>query len=188
VITPKDMKPVMLATDGSPTAQTATSRAIELARGLDSELIIVSVWRRGVDEFVAMSPPPVAGFGDMAELREKQARRVAEDAAAWAGESGVSTRTVVLPGPTVEAIASATEKFAPRVLVLGSHGWGVLGRRTLGSRAAGVLANARCPVLIVPSTRERGTLKGVRTTAAARPVGSTTAKREPSGRPASNAA
>jgi nucleotide-binding universal stress UspA family protein len=171
--TAKAMTPVMLATDGSPTAQTATSSAIELAQAFHTELVIVCVWRRGVDDFVATCPPPVAGFGDLTELREKQARRVAEDAAARAAESDVSARAVVLPGPTVEAITAATEKFGPQVLVLGSHGWGVLGRRTLGSRAAGVLANARCSVLIVPGARGRRTLKAVRRTADERLVGST---------------
>src|SRR5437762_6883484 len=95
--TGKTMKPVMLATDGSPTAQTATSSAIELAQALHTELVIVSVWRRGVDDFVATCPPPIAGFGDLTELRETQARRVAENAAAWAAESDVSARAVVLP-------------------------------------------------------------------------------------------
>jgi nucleotide-binding universal stress UspA family protein len=173
VETEKTMKPMMLATDGSPTAQTPTSSAIEPARALDTELVIVSVWRRGVDDFVATCPPPIAGFGDLTELRETHARRVAEDAAAWAAESDVSARAVVLPGPTVEAITAATEKFGPQVLVLGSHGWGVAGRRTMGSRAAGVLASTRCPVLIGPSTRRRRRQRGVLRTADERPVAST---------------
>ena len=46
------MRPVMLATDGSPTAEKATAIAIELARLLDTELVVVSVW----DVFPAATP------------------------------------------------------------------------------------------------------------------------------------
>jgi Universal stress protein family len=38
------MKPVMLATDGSPAARRATSAAINLARQVGGELVIVAVW------------------------------------------------------------------------------------------------------------------------------------------------
>jgi nucleotide-binding universal stress UspA family protein len=38
------MQPVMLATDGSPTAERATATAIELAKLLDTELVVITVW------------------------------------------------------------------------------------------------------------------------------------------------
>ena len=41
------MKPVLLATDGSPTAEQATRTAIELAQLLDTQLVVVTVWDVG---------------------------------------------------------------------------------------------------------------------------------------------
>jgi len=38
------MKPVLLATDGSPTAEKATDTAIELAKLLGTELVVMTVW------------------------------------------------------------------------------------------------------------------------------------------------
>ena len=38
------MKPIMLATDGSPTADEATKKAIELAKVVETELVIVTAW------------------------------------------------------------------------------------------------------------------------------------------------
>ena len=38
------MKPVMLATDGSPTAEEATQKAIELAKLLGAPLVVVTAW------------------------------------------------------------------------------------------------------------------------------------------------
>src|SRR5438046_3779 len=49
------MKPVMLATDGSPTAEQAAETAIELARLLGTELLIATVWNIPTRPWV--SPP-----------------------------------------------------------------------------------------------------------------------------------
>jgi nucleotide-binding universal stress UspA family protein len=50
----------MLATDGSPTAASATSTAIELARLLDADLVIVTVWDI-THTTVGLAPMPVNG-------------------------------------------------------------------------------------------------------------------------------
>jgi nucleotide-binding universal stress UspA family protein len=140
------MRPVMLATDGSPTAEKATETAIELALALDTELVIASVWN---------IPYTTVGFaaapmnGELAKLSEEQARRITVEAAARAEEAGVETRTVVLRGLPVEEICVAAEKFNPRFLIVGSHGWGAVKRALFGSVSTGVLHHATCPVLVV---------------------------------------
>ena len=140
------MKPVLLATDGSPTAEKATGTAIELAKLLDTELIVVTAWDIPYTT-VGFSPAPVSG--DLAKLSEDEARRVAADAAARAEEAGVEARTCVLRGIPVQEICAAAEKFDPRFLVIGSHGWGAVRRALFGSVSAGVLHHATCPVLLV---------------------------------------
>jgi nucleotide-binding universal stress UspA family protein len=142
------MKPVLLATDGSPTAEKATGTAIELAKLLDTELIVVTAWDIPYTT-VGFSPAPVSG--DLAKLSEDEARRVAADAAARAEEAGVEARTCVLRGIPVQEICAAAEKFDPRFLVIGSHGWGAVRRALFGSVSAGVLHHATCPVLVVPA-------------------------------------
>jgi nucleotide-binding universal stress UspA family protein len=140
------MRPVMLATDGSPTAEKATETAIELALALDTELVIASVWN---------IPYTTVGFaaapmnGELAKLSEEQARRITVEAAAQAEEAGVETRTVVLRGLPVEEICVAAERFNPRFLIVGSHGWGAVKRALFGSVSTGVLHHATCPVLVV---------------------------------------
>jgi nucleotide-binding universal stress UspA family protein len=140
------MKPVLVATDGSPTAEEALETAIELAKLLETELIVVTAWD---------IPYPIVGFAPMvvnAELAkpcEDDARKAAFDAAARAEEAGVEARAVVLRGFPIEEICGAAEKFAPRFLVIGSHGWGPVKRALLGSVSSGVLHHATCPVLVV---------------------------------------
>lgn len=149
------MKPVMLATDGSPTAEKATATAIDLARLLDTELIVVSVWDIAYAGFGAMGFAPIPTNADLAKLGEEEAGRISGEATARAEEAGVETRTVVLRGFPVEAICEAAEKFAPQFLVIGSHGWGAMKRAVFGSVSTGVLHHASCPVLVVRGVAER---------------------------------
>ena len=147
------MKPVLLATDGSPTAEKATATAIDLARQLDTELVIVSVWDIAYAGYSAMGFAPIPMNGELAKLGEEEAARVIAEAAARAEEAGVETRSVVLRGFPVEAICEAAERFAPQFLVIGSHGWGAMKRALFGSVSTGVLHHATCPVLVVPAEK-----------------------------------
>lgn len=140
------MRPVMLATDGSPTAEKATQTAIELAQALDTDLVIASVWNIPYTA-VGFAAAPVNG--EVAKLSEEQARKITVEAAARAEEAGVETRSVVLRGLPVEEICVAAERFNPRFLVVGSHGWCVVKRALFGSVSTGVLHHATCPVLVV---------------------------------------
>ena len=142
------MKPVLLATDGSPTAYKATEAAIELAQQLDTDLVVVTVWNIPYTS-VGLAPAPISG--DLAKLSEEQARKIAVAAAAHAEEAGVETRAVVLRGFPIEEICLAAEKYQPRYLVIGSHGWGAVKRAIFGSVSTGVLHQAKCPVLVVRS-------------------------------------
>jgi len=140
------MKPVMLATDGSPTAEKATATAIELASLLDTELVIVTAWDM---------PYSTLGYGaipvnaEMAQFGKETAEKVAAQAAALADEAGVESRTVILRGFPVDEICLAAEKYEPRFLIVGSHGWGTMKRMLFGSVSTGVLHHATCPVLVI---------------------------------------
>jgi nucleotide-binding universal stress UspA family protein len=132
------MKPVMLATDGSPTAEKAAETAIELAQLLETELVVVTVWS---------IPYPMTN--DLAKLGEGDAQKVAAKAAAHAREEGVETRILVLRGFPVDELCRTAEELDPCFLVIGSHGWGVVKCALFGSVSTGVLHQAKCPVLVV---------------------------------------
>lgn len=143
------MKPVMLATDGSPTAEKAMATAIDLALRLNTDLVIVSVWDIPYVAYSAMGFAPVSTNADLAKLEEHEAAKATAEAAARAEEAGVETRVSVLRGFPVEAICEAAQRFAPQFLVIGSHGWGTVKRALFGSVSTGVLHHAPCPVLVV---------------------------------------
>src|SRR5919201_419828 len=93
------MKPIMLATDGSPTAGEATKKAIELAKLLRTELVIITVWDIPYSTLGYAAIPPV---GDLLTYGKQQAEKIAGDGAAKACAEGVSAQTLVLRGFPVE--------------------------------------------------------------------------------------
>jgi nucleotide-binding universal stress UspA family protein len=93
-----EMKPVMLATDGSPTAEKATDTAIELARLLDTKLEIVSVWDVAYVGCSTMGFAPIPMNGELAKLGEAEAAKAIAEVEARAEAAGVETRSTVLRG------------------------------------------------------------------------------------------
>jgi nucleotide-binding universal stress UspA family protein len=141
------MKPILLATDGSPTAGDAAIKAIELAQALDAPLVVATVWH------VAYEPMGV-GFGpvipDVDQVGHERALEVVEEAAAQARAADVETESVVRRGFPAEEICALAEAEDAQLIVLGSHGWGAMRRMIFGSVSTSVLHHARRPVLVVP--------------------------------------
>jgi nucleotide-binding universal stress UspA family protein len=140
------MKPILLATDGSPSAAEATREAIELARALGAPLVAAAV------EHVTVPSYGYYGYGEVvSELRKAEhdhVYQVLEEVAKRAAEAGVDCETVALDGPVVEEICRLAAKRRAAMIVLGAHGWGAIKRLVFGSVSLGVLHDAPCPVLV----------------------------------------
>ena len=147
------MRPVLLATDGSPTAAKATDTAIELAQLLGTDLVVVTVWNIPYPA-TGLAPAPVSA--DYTKISEDEARKLVAAVAAMAEDVGVETHTLVRRGFPVEEICLLAEKYDPRFLVVGSHGWGAVKRALFGSVSTGVLHHAECPVLVVRGESQEG--------------------------------
>jgi nucleotide-binding universal stress UspA family protein len=153
------MNPVMLATDGSPTAEEATKLAIELAASLEAPLLVVSCWEVPY-QAVAVGWAPLGP--DLDRIGEEEAEQAADRAADRAREAGVSALTLIRRGdPRRELCAIAVERDV-RLMVLGSHGWGALRRLAFGSVSTAVLHHAHQPVLVVPKAKVAAETNGGR--------------------------
>jgi nucleotide-binding universal stress UspA family protein len=142
-------RPVLFATDGSPSAAEAQLRAIELAQLLDAPLVVVSV---------AHAVLPAVGYGGygyanvVAELTGAEDKRVESllaEAAATCEAAGVSCTTVAADGFVVEEICRQASDCDAQLIVVGSHGWGTARRLLSGSVSTGLVHSAPCPVLVV---------------------------------------
>jgi nucleotide-binding universal stress UspA family protein len=147
------MKPILLATDGSPSAEAATLEAIELARAFAAPLLVVSV-----AHVVLPTYGGYYGYGEVAaELHKAETEHVGELLAATNArieQAGASCETMPLDGPPAEEICNVARKRSARLVVVGAHGWGRLGRMIHGSVSTAVLHGAPCPVLVVHGSAE----------------------------------
>lgn len=149
------MKTILLATDGSPSAQKATGIAIELAGPLDAALRVVSVWHVPVYDYGYV---PVQYSPELDEAQRDGAGRAAKQAVETATAAGVRATSEIRQGPAAVEICAAAEETGADMIVLGAHGWGVMKRAIFGSVSTAVLHHASCPVLVVradPDEAER---------------------------------
>ncbi|HEY8647358.1 MAG TPA: universal stress protein [Gaiellaceae bacterium] len=141
------MKPIVLATDGSPSAAEATLHAVELARALDVPIVAVAV------EHVEVPSYGYYGYAElvneMAKIEKTHVDETLAQAKAVAAEAGVACDVVHAIGPVAEAICAAAKKQDAQMIVIGAHGWGPLRRLWHGSVSIAVLHEAHCPVLVV---------------------------------------
>lgn len=142
------MKPILLATDGSPSAEAATQEAIDLAKAFAAPLVIVSVAHLAV--------PPYGGYYGypelVADIHAAEAERVGKvlvEVKERALAAELSCETVALDGPAAAEICRVAKERDPRLIVIGAHGWGRIGRLLHGSVSTDVLHTAPCPVLVV---------------------------------------
>jgi nucleotide-binding universal stress UspA family protein len=148
------MKPIMLATDGSPSAEDATRVAIELARELHAPLTVVSV---------AHAELPMVGYygyaytdviSELRELKREHVEHVLAAVREQAIASGVAGETVALEGIPGEEICKAAKERDVRLVVVGAHGWGRISRFIHGSVSEHILHHAELPVLVVAGETE----------------------------------
>jgi nucleotide-binding universal stress UspA family protein len=144
-----DKRPIVFATDGSPSAEEAQREAVELAQLFGAPLVVVSV------AHVALPAVGYGGYGFsnvVAELTEAEHKRVEQlltSVAATAEASGVPCSTVQADGFAVEEICRTAQEYDAQLIVVGSHGWGAAKRLLSGSVSTGLVHEAPCPVLVV---------------------------------------
>ena len=138
------MKRILVATDGSPSAE-ATSFGIELAAEHDAELVFAHV----VPEF-DLVPATVFQIGGIyPHDAGEHDLELLEEAAAMAAEAGVVATTTLLRGATVDSLVEYAETHDVDLVVVGSRGHGAVAGTLLGSVSLGLLSRSRRPVAIV---------------------------------------
>jgi nucleotide-binding universal stress UspA family protein len=132
---------ILLATDLSPASAGATDQALELARTLDADLLVVSV----IDSATALSSGPVARMDQRRAAREFAAQAIVVQGR----RIGVGVSFLVWQGEPGPAIVEAAMAEAADLVIVGTRGRNRVERFVLGSVSDHVVRHAPCPVLIV---------------------------------------
>ncbi len=139
---------ILLATDGSPHAELAAMKAVDLAHSTGARLHVVAVGRTF----------PTAVYDVYTETGQEDLRREAQEIL------DEQVRKIEEAGGTVaiahlkmderrdEAIVHLAEEIGADLIVIGSRGFGGLRRALLGNVADSVVRHAHCPVLVVRPT------------------------------------
>lgn len=132
--------------DFSPASGPAFKKAIELAKDNKATLSIVHV----------LPALPIVGdaymaptaYDDMLRAQRAQAEKAMERLVSRARAAGVrATGTVLDSGGVADQIARFAKRQRCDLIVMGTHGHGVLARALLGSVAERVINKASCPVM-----------------------------------------
>lgn len=143
-----DLAVIGVGIDGSAESHEALRTAIELARG-GSALRLVSV------AFEPFTAAPLWSFGSWGHGLEELDKVVLQnardqlDAARATAPDDLPTEATALAGDVPSQLCDEADKGMD-LLCLGSRAYGPVRRVLLGSVSAAVIANAPCPVLVVP--------------------------------------
>jgi nucleotide-binding universal stress UspA family protein len=143
---------IVVGTDGSETAQEAVRQAVELAKSVGAELLLVSAYqpvsRVTVNNEIRHVPDDVQW---MVSAREDVATLLSE-AAATAEAAGIAVQTFPRQGDPADAILDVAEERDADLIVVGNKGMTGAKRFLLGSVPNKVSHHAPCSVLIIRTT------------------------------------
>ena len=134
------LKNILFATDFSPSAHSALSYAVHLARRYDAAVYSVNV----LPHMPFVEDPRPA----LEQIRSSVEQRMAD----WAGSEmfrGVRHKELIEEGEVPDVLARVVQKRGIDLIVIGTGGRKGLGKLLLGSVAEEVFRNAPCPVLTV---------------------------------------
>lgn len=140
---------ILVATDGSPTANLGMEQAVGLAKALGSRLHLVHV----VNEASLVGPYPIGTtFDRMLEELQAHGAAVLKTAEAKVRDAGIEVDSALLEaygGAAGEPILREAAAWPADLIVCGTHGRRGLRRIVLGSDAEYILRQSPVPVLIV---------------------------------------
>lgn len=144
------MSTIVVATDGSPAADTAVDEAIALARETGDRLAIVTVWQALQGDF-GLAYPPTAVLSELLDAERGHAEQALASAEDRARTAGVDVETHLLTGDPAERICAFAAERDARLIAVGTHGYGTVLTLLMGSVSGNVIRNAGRPVLVTHS-------------------------------------
>jgi universal stress protein A len=135
-------------TDFSPASGPASKKALELAK--DNKATLVTVHVLPTLPVIGDAYIPPATIDEMLRAQRAQGEKSMQRLVTRARAAGVRVSGFVLDnGAVADAIARFAKRQKADLLVMGTHGHGILARALLGSVAERVMSKAPCPVMVV---------------------------------------
>ena len=136
---------IVLPTDGSPNAEAAAKRAINLASHFDADLSVIAVIESGPLGSLSLPGQKQSPESSLTEAAESFVADLVSDAEAH----NLTVTKEILHGLPVSEICTYAEEIDADLIVMGSRGSGGFDRMLLGSVAEGVSRYVDIDVLLV---------------------------------------
>lgn len=141
------MKNILVAVDGSESAQRAAEKALELAKALSAKVTVVTV------SAPALAPLRIRGLGphydELLELQRKQAEEIAEKYKELFEKENLEVSLIAKQGDPAAEIIQVAGSGDYYMLVVGNRGLTGIKRAVIGSVANYVIQGCKIPVLVV---------------------------------------
>ncbi len=138
---------ILLPTDGSDPALRAVTRGVELAARLGARVTVMTALEHFPAHIMASAYRPADAPQEVPGLQAAE-QRLAQ-AEALARQAGVACGRLLArePQPVFRAILEAAQRSGADLIVMGTHGMGLMERLFVGSQTQRVLAHTTIPVL-----------------------------------------
>lgn len=144
------MKTIIVPTDFSPVAMNALNYALDMARAIDAEIVLLNTYQVPVSYSDApVSPVATISVEDIRRSSEQRLSDLQQDVARASGGTA-KVHTEARLGNTVDALEELCSSVKPFAVVMGSHGSTGLERMIMGSTTLSVIRGLRHPVIVVP--------------------------------------
>ena len=142
---------ILVPVDGSSPSQDALKMAINLAKTVQAELIILHVIDLTsaymfLETMTALNAQQIHTMADELEAKGKQ---IIADATVEAQSASLSCKSILQTGNPARVICDAAKTHASDLIVMGSRGLSDFKGLLLGSVSHQVLQRSLCPVLLV---------------------------------------
>jgi nucleotide-binding universal stress UspA family protein len=147
------MQQIIVAYDGTESAQRALERGAEVAKAFDAKVIVTSVAAllhsgpRADQQFELHSPPTRGPEIQRDSLADHEAQLA--DATAFFAERGIEAEPVAVSGDPASAIVSLAERRGADLLVVGTREAGLTERVVHHSVSQRIAKKVQCDLLIV---------------------------------------
>lgn len=137
---------VLICLDLSPTMNAVIDEGVSLAKALGTGVLLLHV---------AAPEPDFVGYDEGVYTRDKRAKELKKEHAdlqALAEKltaDGVQAQALLIQGPNTQTILDQAERHDVRLVVVGSHGHGVLHRFLIGSTTDAVFRRSTRTLVVV---------------------------------------
>jgi len=148
------MKNILLPTDFSPNADNALNFAVEIARKVEGNLILLHAYSVQLIDPNMPAEIYLSAYQEeeksAKENLEELSKRISESNKDINGNNIFTTEAIVTQGLVVDEVLSLINDFKIDIVIMGTHGASGITEMILGSNAASIIEKATVPVLAIP--------------------------------------